>query len=1201
MRDKHAASKAPNLSPVDASGLAEALRSRIAGEIRFDDGARALYATDASNYRQVPIGVVLPRDAGDVLAAISLCREFGAPLLSRGGGTSLSGQCCNVAVVLDFSKYMNRILEIDPERRIARVQPGVVLDHLRNAAEQHHLTFGPDPASHDRCTIGGMIGNNSCGVHSVMAGKTDDNIEELEIVTYDGTHLRVGENLIELRGENAHVGAAALGRPGGLDVSGRSELSRGNSERAHQIEIALKQISETYASQIRQRFPNIPRRVSGYNLNYLLPENGFHIARALVGSEGTCATVLEATCRLVESPPQRVLLVVAYADIYQCADRIPEILAHQPIGLEGFDDLLVHYTRTKGMNSEGLALLPEGGGWLMVEFGGQTLSEAESRARNLADALRRSATPPNTRLFSGQQAKRIWEVRESSLGVTSYVPGEPMYWEGWEDSAVDPAKLGAYLRDLRKLMDEFSYKGSFYGHFGHACVHTRVNFDLQSKDGIAKFRRFMEEAADLVVGYGGSLSGEHGDGQARAELLPKMFGPELMQAFRDFKSAWDPDWKMNPGKLIGTSPAVKSDFLNSSVVIPSEAVLHAPTGLVIPSEAVLHAPTGLVIPSEAILQAERGISVFSSLAREPDRNKTSPPEIAVNKLDENLRLGPNYTAWQPLTHFQFPADQGSLSNAALRCVGVGKCRREEGGVMCPSYRVTHDEAHSTRGRAHLLWEMTQGLPHEHAREDAVIRDGWRSEEVKQSLDLCLACKGCKSDCPVGVDVATYKAEFLSHYYEGRIRPRSAYAFGNIDLWARIASAAPGLANLTTQLPFLRDIAKIIAGVAPQRTIPALAPETFKSWFSRRRQKNAAGAPLLAGFARNGDFDSDNGSLTQSLNDSIPTVLLWPDTFNNHFHPETARAALEVLEAAGFRVIIPRANLCCGRPLYDFGMLDRAQALLLNILDTLAPEIEAGIPVVGLEPSCVAVFRDELLNLFPHDQRAQALARQTYLLGDFLELHSGTAPLPQFPRKALLHGHCHHKSIMKMSAEESLLRRIGIDFTAPAPGCCGMAGSFGFESDNDKYEISAAIGELELLPAVRQAPADWLIIADGFSCREQIAQGTHRHALHLAEVLKMAIETPPMSSPSDSESSRTDYAPSTAATTPCHSDRSRSASDGAVEEPAVSQHCHEAGPYPESSVVSQRQAEVRASVTRAALGLGALATGTLLLRQLFRNR
>ena len=636
-------------SSSDASGLAGALRARVRGDVRFDNSSRALYATDGSNYRQVPIGVVLPRDADDVQAAVSVCRDFGAPLLCRGGGTSLAGQCCNVAVVLDFTKYMGNILEIDPQRRIARVQPGVVLDHLRNAAEKFHLTFAPDPASHDRCTIGGMIGNNSCGVHSIMGGKTDDNIEALEVLTYDGLRMTVGADaFVRPGGQDEPSGDSRPRLSSGPEVSGRS------ADRRDQIYSALKQIADQYGDLIRKKFPNIPRRVSGYNLNYLLPENGFHIARALVGTEGTCVTTLEATCRLIESPPQRVLLVVAYPDIYQCADHIPEILEHKPIGLEGFDDLLVYYERTKGINSEGLALLPEGGGWLMVEFGGQTLSEAESQALRLIDALSRNATAPKVQLYSGAQAKRVWEVRESSLGATSHVPGEPFNWEGWEDAAVEPARLGGYLRDLRKMMAAFGYKGSLYGHFGHACVHTRLNFDLQSAEGIAKYRKFVEEAADLVVSYGGSLSGEHGDGQSRAELLPKMFGPELMEAFRKFKTAWDPDWKMNPGKVIG-------------------------------------------LPGE------------------------SP-----NKLDENLRLGPNYSNWEPKTHFQFPLDHGSLSHATLRCVGVGKCRREEGGVMCPSWRATHEEEHSTRGRAHLLWEMTQNPD----RGDAVIRDGWRSEEVK---------------------------------------------------------------------------------------------------------------------------------------------------------------------------------------------------------------------------------------------------------------------------------------------------------------------------------------------------------------------------------------------------------------------------------------------------------------------------------------
>ena len=1003
---------------IDSEDLAVALRQNIRGEVRFDDGSRALYATDGSNYRQVPIGVVLPHDVDDVIAAVALCRKFGAPLLCRGGGTSLAGQCCNVAVVLDFSKYTAKIVDIDPARRLARVQPGVVLDHLRAAAEKHHLTFAPDPATHDRCTLGGMIGNNSCGVHSVMAGKTDDNIEELEILTYDGLRIKVGQT-----------------------SSADLERITGEGGPRGKIYAQLKAIVDQYGGLVRQRYPNIPRRVSGYNLNYLLPENGFHVARALVGSEGTCATVLEATCRLVESPPERVLLVVSYPDVYQCADRVPDIMAHKPIGLEGVDDLLVEYTRRKGINSEGLSLLPQGGGWLFVEFGANTAEEAEAQAGGLMEALARSATPPNMHLFIDKQlAKKVWEVRESSLGAISHVPGEPLTWEGWEDSAVAPENLGHYLRDFRKLMTGYGYRGTLYGHFGHACVHTRINFDLQTQEGIRKYRQFVEEAADLVVTYGGSLSGEHGDGQSRAELLLRMFGPELLQAFREFKAAWDPDWKMNPGKVV-----------------------------------------------------------------EPYR------------LDENLRLGAGYHPWEPETHFRFPQDHGSLAHATLRCVGVGKCRRFEGGTMCPSFRVTREEEHSTRGRAHLLWEMTKG---------DVIRDGWRDQHVKESLDLCLSCKGCKSDCPVGVDVATYKAEFLSHYYERRLRPRSAYAFGNIDIWARLASNVPGLVNLTTQLPFLRDIAKLLSGMPRGRSIPAFAPQTFKSWFRRRAPRNRGNTP----------------------------ILLWPDTFNNYFLPDTATAAVEVLEAAGFRVILPKCNLCCGRPLYDFGMLGRARDLLLRILDALAAEIEAGTPVVGLEPSCVAVFRDELTNLFPNDGRARRLSRQTFLLSEFLEKHAKNFELPRLERKALLHGHCHHKSIMKMTDQEAVLRRMGIDFYAPAPGCCGMAGSFGFDKAN--YDVSLAIGEMELLPAVRKASPECLIIADGFSCREQIAQGTHRHALHLAEIIQMALRNGPLGA------------------------------DGA---------------RPEEASVRRRNAAVQRSMQRTGLGIAGLAAGAASLWMLSRRR
>ena len=939
---------------VDAAALAASLRRAIRGEVRFDDGSRALYATDASNYRQIPIGVVLPQDANDVVAAVAIARNFGAPILGRGAGTSLAGQCCNVAVVIDMSKYMHRIAEMSPAQKFARVEPGIVLDDLRREAEKHTLTFGPDPATHAQCTIGGMIGNNSCGVHSIMSGKTVDNIEELEILTYDGVRMRAGATSEE---ELAKI-IAEGGRRG-------------------EIYAGLKKIRDRYATLIRERFPRIPRRVSGYNLDELLPENGFHVGRALVGSESTCVLVLEAKTKLVYSPPARALLVLGYPSVYDAADDVPRILGFDPIGLEGFDDLLIRDQKHKGLNPKGIALLPPGGGWLLVEFGGETMEEAAAKAQRVLGAL--DSDDGRTRLITDlQESRLVWAVRESGLGATAHVPGKPLMWEGWEDAAVAPAKLGAYLRDLRKLLEKFGYGGDLYGHFGDGCVHTRTNFDLRSAPGIAKFRAFLDDAADLVASYGGSFSGEHGDGQARAVLLEKMFGPELITAFREFKALWDPEWKMNPGK----------------VVTPYHP-------------------------------------------------------------DENLRLGEDYRPWAPKTHFTFGEDEGLMNHAVLRCVGVGKCRRLDGGTMCPSYQVTREEEHSTRGRARLLFEMFQGQ---------AIPDSWRNEAVKEALDLCLACKGCKGDCPTQVDMATYKAEFMAHYYEGRLRPMPAYTMGLIHTWAGIASKMPSLANA------MMSLAKPFSGVAKERRMPRFAKQTFRDRFVERRA-------------------------------SARRVVLWPDTFNNHFTPDTALAAADVLERAGYHVTIPRKRVCCGRPLYDWGFLDRAKTTLRETIDVLRPELDEGLAIVGLEPSCVSVFRDELMNLFPNDPYAQRLSRAAMTLSEFLA--SEKVELPVLKKKAIVQSHCHHKAIMRFETEEAVLRRLGLDLVHPDSGCCGMAGAFGFESRH--YELSMNIGNRVLLPMVREASADTLIIANGFSCREQIEQATGRKTVHFAEVVRMAYE------------------------------------------------------------------------------------------------
>ena len=957
---------------VQAKELAAELRQSIRGEVRFDEGARALYSTDSSNYRQIPIGVVIPRDRSDVIAAVETCRKHRAPITCRGGGTSLAGQCCNVAVIIDFTKYMNHVLEIDLENKLARVEPGIVLDELQKQAKKRGLIFGPDPATHNHCAIGGMLGNNSCGVHSIMAefygggARTSDNVRELEVLLYDATVMRVGKT-----------------NEADLDQIIREGDRRGEIYRQ------LRDLRDKYGELVRQRFPKIPRRVSGYNLDELFPENEFNVARALVGTESTCVLILEATLELIPDPPARSIVVLGYPDVYQAGDHVPQIRKYKPIALEGIDDVLVNAMKLKHIHPRDLEILPKGNGWLIVEFGGDTQEEADSPARKLMADLKRHPNPPDVKLLDDPlQEAIIWKVRDAGLGASARVPNEPDTWEGWEDSAVSPNDIGNYLRDFRALLNKFGYLCTLYGHFGQGLVHTRIDFGLKNHAGIQKYLEFTNEAADLVVKYGGSLSGEHGDGQSRGELLPKMFGDELVQAFAEFKQIWDPDWKMNPGKVV-----------------------------------------------------------------KPFRR------------DQNLRYGENYDPPQLRSHFKFPDDKGSFSYAIERCVGVGECRRHENGTMCPSYMATREEMHSTRGRARLLWEMLNG--------SLTAKNGWRDNHVHEALDLCLACKGCKTDCPVNVDMATYKAEFLSHYYEGRIRPVHAYAFGLIHIWARLAQLAPSLVNLINRAPVISDAVKRFIGIAPQRQMPAFAGESFKTWFKRRA----------------------------SPNHSRQRVILWPDTFNNFFHPQTAKAAVEVLENAGFQVVVPEFDLCCGRPLYDYGMLDTAKRWLRQILRALKSEIEAGTPLVGLEPSCTAVFRDELVGLFPQNQDARRLSKQTFTLAEFLS-QDPAYQMPKLERRVLAHGHCHDKAVLDFDCEKGLLKRMGVQLDCPDSGCCGMAGGFGFEKEH--FDVSIACGERVLLPCVRNASKDEVILADGFSCREQIRQTTDRHALHFAQVVQMAL-------------------------------------------------------------------------------------------------
>lgn len=952
-----------------ADELEAELRKAIRGEVRFDAGAKALYATDASNYRQIPIGVIVPRDEADVINAVELCRRFDAPVLTRGAGTSLAGQGCNIAVVLDFSKYMNGMDAVAPATRTVRVQPGIVLDRVREAAENHKLTFAPDPATHSRCTIGGMIGNNSCGVHGLMGGKTVDNIESLELLLYDGTRLTVGAT-----------------------SEAQLEANIAQSGRVGEIYAALKRLRDTYAQQVRERFPRIPRRVSGFNLDELLPENNFNVARALVGSEGTCAVTLAATLHLVESPQFRTLIGVGFPDIFLAADHVPHILTHKPIGLEGMDGFLLEAMRRKQKSVEDLKLLPSGDGFLIVEFGGVSQSESNAKVRAFAASLSTLPVKPTFRVYTALEAPRVWHIRESGLGATAFIPGVGTGWEGWEDAAVDPLQLGSYLRAIRALMDEYGYHSAMYGHFGQGCVHMRLNFDLETEKGILSFRSFIDRAADIALAHGGSLSGEHGDGQARGALLPKMFGNELIEAFRTFKRIFDPTNRMNPGKLID-----------------------------------------------------------------------------AHEAHEDLRLGADYHPWQPKTHFAFAEDNGSLAAATLRCVGVGACRKTDAGTMCPSFMATGEELHSTRGRAHLLWELMQG---------EVLPNQWKNEQVKESLDLCLACKACKSECPVSVDMASYKAEFLSHHYENESRPLAHYAFGRIDVFARLASFAPSLVNAFNNAQIVSSLVKKLLHIHPQRSFPRFSrpftPDRRLARDPRRRRDRRT-----------------------SLPDTAPEVFLWADTFNNYFHPATMRAAHQVLTTAGFRVTLPTQHLCCGRPLYDFGMLDTAKDYLLKVLNALTRQLHAGTPVVVLEPSCASVFRDELPNLLPHDPRAAKLRDQTFLLSEFLVKHAPHYQPPQLSEKILVHGHCHHRATMGMQDELRLLCATGTQVELLDSGCCGMAGPFGFEKD--KFDLSQKLGERVLLPAIR-ANTGAIIVSDGFSCSEQITQNTSARPMHLAEVL-----------------------------------------------------------------------------------------------------
>nr|WP_189929246.1 FAD-binding and (Fe-S)-binding domain-containing protein [Streptomyces sulfonofaciens] len=950
---------------------------------------------DASNYRRVPVGVVTPRDADDVAAALAVCRAHGVPVVARGGGTSIAGQATGTGVVLDFTRHMNRILALDPGSRTAVVQPGVVLDRLQEAAAPHRLRFGPDPSTHGRCTLGGMIANNSCGSHSVAWGTTAANVRALSALTYRGEPLRLGRDW--------------AGAPDGLRALVEGELAL-----------------------LRTGFPDLPRRISGYALDALLPEQGADVARFFCGSEGTLGLLTEAVVTLVDAPRARALAVLGYADEGAAADAAAGLLPFGPLTVEGMAADLVP-PDTGG--------LPRGGAWLFVETGGEHHEEARARA----DAIVRAADALDALVVTDPAGQRtLWRIREDASGTATRMPDGSEAWPGWEDCAVPPARLGAYLRNFRALLTEHGLRGTPYGHFGDGCIHIRIDFDLIGADGVRRFRSFSEDLARLVVEHGGSLSGEHGDGQARAELLPRMYGPELVRLFERTKALWDPDDGLNPGILV--RPA---------------------------------------------------------------------------RLDENLRFTP--LPREPVdVAYGYPHDAGDFSAAVRRCVGVAKCRTTavqpgDTAVMCPSYRVTGEERHSTRGRARLLHEMLAGGgigPRPGAGGgsgsgaeggsgagpdgggstgrtpvDVVITDGWRSTEVLDALDLCLSCKGCRSDCPVGVDMATYKAEFLHHHYQGRRRPAAHYALGWLPRWLRAAAALrlAGPANAATRIRPLAALAKRLGGLAPEREIPRLPRETFRQWFGRR--------PAVAGpLPPAPDPEGSGPGAGQGPADDL--TLLWPDTFTDHLSPEVGKAAVRVLQDAGRRVAVPPEGVCCGLTYLSTGQLDRARAVLRRTLDLMEPA-GLGRPLVVLEPSCASALRTDLPELLSDDPRARRLADSVRTFAQALEEQAPGWRPPRLDRQVVGQTHCHQHAVLGDAAERRLRERAGLT-GALSGGCCGLAGNFGFERGH--YDVSVACAEEQLLPSVREAPPGAAVLADGFSCRTQLEQLSGVRGRHLAELL-----------------------------------------------------------------------------------------------------
>ena len=939
-----------------AAGSAELVAELARAGVSGADASvrrRAEYSYDASLYRVPPLAVAFPRDADEVAAAVAVCREMQVPLTPRGSGTSIAGNAVGPGLVLDLSRRLDRIHHIDPDSRTARVDPGVVLDDLQRAAAPHGLRFGPDPSTHDRCSLGGMIGNNACGSRALGYGRTVDHVHGLDIVTGGGERLRVG---VDADAAGRRLTARAVGR-----VADRAEL-------------------------VRQRLGRFPRQVSGYGLHHLLPEGGGDLARALVGTEGTAAVVVGATLGLVEVPRHTALVVLGYADMASAADAVPTLLAHRLIALEGLDARIVEAVRR---TDTVLPALPRGAGWLFAEVPANSVAEAEASA---AAVVRDAGALGHRVVLEAAEAKALWRIREAGSGLITRGHRTTAH-AGWEDAAVPPERLGEYLRAFERTLVEHGLEGVPYGHFGDGCVHVRITFPLGHDGGRAAFRSFLHDAAVLVTGFGGSLSGEHGDGRARSELLAVMYDEPTRDAFAEFKGLLDPDDIMNPGVIV--RPNAVDDDLRTEVPL--------------------------------LLQTSGG---FTTLA------------------------------------------DGGLASGVTNCIGVGSCRSHEtseGSVMCPTFIATGDEQQSTRGRARVLQEMLSGQ---------LVTGGWSGPEVEESLDLCLACKGCRSDCPTGVDVATYKAQVLHERHRGRIRPISHYSLGWLPRWTRLASWMPALAaRVSAPGPLMRLVARL-GGIDARRSVPRFAPQTFRGWFASRTDAPAD----LAG---------------------RPRVVLFVDTFTDAFRPEVGAAAVRVLEDAGLAVEPSPRGACCGLTYISTGQLDTAKRVLRRTVDGLDRMVGAGVPIVGLEPSCTAVFRSDAPELLgEHDPAAARVAAATRTLAEVLATRRPDWQPPRLEgERAVVQPHCHQHAVMGYAADRALLAACGVEADVVG-GCCGLAGNFGVERGH--YEVSVAVAENELLPAVRTLGGEGTVLTDGFSCQLQVGELAGRRGEHLAELLDRGI-------------------------------------------------------------------------------------------------